>query len=165
MAKRPALDMNLPTADDLLFSTQEERDNANREYVKDIPLDKISDFPNHPFKVQMDEKMREIYEETGLSVRNLVPCGVVHWAEKTGNRRYIEFLYRTSDFSGNLVRQTDEGSVFWMDLENLCRSEKLSHNFNLYLPLFLNDNCSELFFEWDGAAWDGIPQYFRFRAE
>lgn len=62
MAKRPALDMNLPTADDLLFSTQEERDNANREYVKDIPLDKISDFSNHPFKVQMDEKMREMIE-------------------------------------------------------------------------------------------------------
>ena len=137
-------------------------------------LDRIkSDWPGLTFPgghVESGESftasaIREIYEETGLSVRNLVPCGVVHWAEKTGNRRYIEFLYRTSDFSGNLVRQTDEGSVFWMDLENLCRSEKLSHNFNLYLPLFLNDNCSELFFEWDGAAWDGIPQYFRFRAE
>ena len=44
--------MNLPTADDL-FSTQEERDNEKREYVKAIPLDQISDFPNHPFKVRM----------------------------------------------------------------------------------------------------------------
>lgn len=139
-----------------------------------LVLDRIkSDWPGLTFPgghVEPGESftasaIREIYEETGLSVRNLVPCGVVHWAEKTGNRRYIEFLYKTSDFSGNLVRQTDEGSVSWMDLENLCRSEKLSHNFNLYLPLFLNGNCSELFFEWDGAAWDGIPQYFRFRAE
>ena len=51
--------MNLPTVDDL-FSTQEERDNENREYVKAIPLDQICDFPNHPFKVRMDEKMLEM---------------------------------------------------------------------------------------------------------
>ena len=61
MTKRNVIEMNLPTADDL-FSTQEERDNEKREYVKAIPLDKISDFPNHPFKVRMDEKMLEMIE-------------------------------------------------------------------------------------------------------
>ena len=55
MTKRNVIEMNLPTADDL-FSTQEERDNEKREYVKAIPLDQISDFPNHPFKVRMDAR-------------------------------------------------------------------------------------------------------------
>ena len=40
-----------------LFTTQAERDEAQRETVRDIPLDEISDFPNHPFKVRMDESM------------------------------------------------------------------------------------------------------------
>ena len=61
MTKRNVIEMNLPKADDL-FSTQEERDNEKREYVKAIPLEKISDFPDHPFKVRMDEKMMEMIE-------------------------------------------------------------------------------------------------------
>ncbi|NBH13296.1 ParB/RepB/Spo0J family partition protein [Lachnospiraceae bacterium] len=53
--------MLLPTAADL-FSTQEERDNAGRESVREIPLEEISDFPNHPFKVKMDESMADMTE-------------------------------------------------------------------------------------------------------
>ena len=42
-----------------LFTTQAERDEAQRETVREIPLEEISDFPNHPFKVRMDESMME----------------------------------------------------------------------------------------------------------
>ena len=45
----------LLTSVDELFTTQEERDEAKREAVVDIPLSEISDFPDHPFKVRMDE--------------------------------------------------------------------------------------------------------------
>lgn len=45
---------------DSLFTTQAERDEARRETVRDIPLEKISDFPNHPFKVRMDQAMEEM---------------------------------------------------------------------------------------------------------
>lgn len=107
--------------------------------------------------------IREIYEETGLSVRNLEPCGVVHWAAKNEDRRYLEFLYRTSDFSGTPLSGTCEGNILWMEMEALLASERLSHNFDRYLPLFIEDGFSELFFEWDGAAWDGVPQYFQYR--
>ena len=51
---------NLLTSLDDLFTTQEERDSAKRETVLDIPLSEISDFPNHPFKVRMDEAMMEM---------------------------------------------------------------------------------------------------------
>ena len=59
MAKE--IKMPLPSAADL-FSTQEERDNASRESVREIPLEEISDFPNHPFKVKMDESMADMAE-------------------------------------------------------------------------------------------------------
>ena len=51
---------SLLTSVDELFTTQEERDIAKRETVMDIPLAEISDFPNHPFKVTVDEKMLEM---------------------------------------------------------------------------------------------------------
>ena len=48
---------SLLTSVDDLFTTQEERDEAKRETIMEIPLSQISDFPNHPFKVKMDESM------------------------------------------------------------------------------------------------------------
>ena len=51
---------SLLTSVDELFTTQEERDITQRETVIDIPLSEISDFPNHPFKVTVDEKMLEM---------------------------------------------------------------------------------------------------------
>lgn len=61
MAKGRGINLNLPSADDL-FSTQEERDEAKRETVMEIAIDEISDFPNHPFKVRMDEEMQNLVE-------------------------------------------------------------------------------------------------------
>ena len=72
MAKE--LKLNLPSVDDL-FSTQEERDDAQREKVMQIPLAEISGFPNHPFKVRMDEAMQEMAQsvkEYGVLVPALV---------------------------------------------------------------------------------------------
>lgn len=57
MAKDNAIKLNLPSVDDL-FSTQESRDDAQREKVMDIPLSEIDDFPDHPFQVKMDESMQ-----------------------------------------------------------------------------------------------------------
>ena len=62
MAKSREINMNLPSVDDL-FTTQEERDQKNQEYVKDISIYEITDFPNHPFKVKMDDKMLETRSE------------------------------------------------------------------------------------------------------
>lgn len=61
MAKGREIKLNLPTADDL-FSTQAERDEAKRETLVEIPIQEISDFPNHPFKVKMDESMVALVE-------------------------------------------------------------------------------------------------------
>ena len=51
--------MKLPKLDDL-FTTQAERDFENAEKVEEIDIGKITDFPEHPFKVQNDDKMQEM---------------------------------------------------------------------------------------------------------
>ena len=54
-------DFDLPTLDDL-FSTQQERDEAKLDKIRDIPLSEIDDFPNHPFQVRDDEDMLQLVE-------------------------------------------------------------------------------------------------------
>ena len=54
-------DFTLPTLDDL-FSTQEMRDDAKLAKIRDIPLELIDDFPDHPFKVRDDEDMLQLVE-------------------------------------------------------------------------------------------------------
>ena len=54
-------DFELPTLDDL-FSTQQERDEAKLDKIRDIPISEIDDFPNHPFQVRDDEDMMQLVE-------------------------------------------------------------------------------------------------------
>ena len=143
-----------------------------REDGKVLVLDRIkTDWPGLTFpggKVEKGESftasaIREIKEETGLTVSSPIPCGIVHWADKTTGHRYIEFLYKAPAFTGELIGETNEGKVFWMDSEELRASDRLSPNFEHYLPLFLDGGYSELFFEWDGISWEAVPQYFSTR--
>ena len=60
MTKRKS-DFTLPTLDDL-FTTQAERDDAKLERVKNIPLDKLHPFKNHPFKILNNEEMERMIE-------------------------------------------------------------------------------------------------------
>jgi len=62
MTKRKS-DFTLPTNSlDELFSSQEERDDAKLERVRDIPLNELHPFRDHPFKIQNDEKMKRLIE-------------------------------------------------------------------------------------------------------
>lgn len=75
-------DFTLPTNTlDELFSTQEERDDAKLSKIRDIPLELIDDFPDHPFKVRDDEDI-ELLEAACfhgfLSVQNIVSDLVKH---------------------------------------------------------------------------------------
>ena len=62
MTKRKS-DFTLPTNSlDELFSSQEERDDAKLERVKEIPLNELHPFRDHPFKIQNDEEMKRLIE-------------------------------------------------------------------------------------------------------
>lgn len=62
MTKRKS-DFTLPTNSlDELFSSQEERDDAKLERVRDIPLNELHPFKEHPFKIQNDDEMKRLIE-------------------------------------------------------------------------------------------------------
>ena len=62
MTKRKS-DFTLPTTSlDELFSSQEERDDAKLERVKEIPLNELHPFKEHPFKIQNDDEMKRLIE-------------------------------------------------------------------------------------------------------
>ena len=68
MKDRPKLDLGLTAYDDL-FKDDKELKESKLPKIYDIPLDLIDDFPDHPFKVRMDEDMQQLVEsikERGL---------------------------------------------------------------------------------------------------
>ena len=74
MAKNSGFNLNLSSLDDL-FTTQAEREDAKLEKVLLLPPEEISEFPNHPFQVRMDEAMKEMVQsvrENGVLVPALV---------------------------------------------------------------------------------------------
>lgn len=85
-----------------------------------------------------DSAIREAKEETGLDIRNPKICGTVHWCNKDTDSRYIVILFKTTEYSGELIGVTDEGEVFWTD-KNKLLEYNLSPNFSEYLKVFLSD--------------------------
>ena len=71
-------DFTLPTLDDL-FSTQELRDDAKLSKIRDIPLELIDDFPDHPFKVRDDEDMIQLVES--IKERGIITPATVRQKE------------------------------------------------------------------------------------
>lgn len=127
MAKE--LKLNLPPADDL-FTTQEERDDAKRERVIDLPLQEIHDFPNHPFKVKMDEDMLEMAESVkkyGVLVPGLVrPRDGGGYEMVAGHRRKMASGLAERGTMPCLIRDltNDEATIVMVD-SNLQREKIL----------------------------------------
>jgi ParB family chromosome partitioning protein len=127
MAKE--LKLNLPPADDL-FTTQEERDDAKRERVIDLPLHEIHDFPNHPFKVRMDEDMLEMAESVkkhGVLVPGLVrPKDGGGYEMVAGHRRKMASGLAERGTMPCLIRDlTDDEAIIVMVDSNLQREKIL----------------------------------------
>lgn len=94
--------------------------------------------------------VREIREETGLTIENPKLCGIKEFQKEQDGKRFIVFLYVASRFSGEL-RSSDEGDVFWYPLSELKRSKELADGFSEMLPVFTSDEISEVFYtnNWD----------------
>jgi 8-oxo-dGTP diphosphatase len=95
-----------------------------------------------------DSAIREVWEETGLTVRNLTPCGFMYWFNNKTQDKYFTYFYKTTDFTGTLIDATEEGTVFWTSLDSLD-SMKLAPNFKEYLPVFLGDRYTEAYCSWN----------------
>lgn len=87
--------------------------------------------------------MREVYEETGLTIEHPQLVGAKHWHTKE-NERYLVFLYKTSSFTRQL-RSSDEGEVSWVKKESLADLELAYDLLNL-MRVFDEEDLSELFY-------------------
>ena len=101
-----------------------------------------------PGEAFSDSVVREVREETGLTVENPLLCGVKQFQTDEGER-YVVFLYKAEKFSGEL-RSSSEGRVFWIkraELENY----NLAADFADLVRVFEEDALSEFFcYEEDG---------------
>ncbi|MBR2643036.1 MAG: 8-oxo-dGTP diphosphatase [Lentisphaeria bacterium] len=104
--------------------------------------------------------IREVKEETGLTVTNLQNCGYIQWYNPEKQSQYFVFLFKTSSFSGKLTGSR-EGKVSWMTLEEMLK-EKLAPNMTRYLAVFQKMEIPQAYgisgtgkLIWIGA--DGMP--------
>ncbi len=120
----------LLTSVDSMFTTQEERDNAQRSYVIDLPTTEISDFPDHPFKVRMDEEMEQMVEsvrERGVLSPVLVrPMPDGSYQMVSGHRRKFASELAELPTVPCIVRElTDDEAIIIMVDSNLQRERVL----------------------------------------
>ena len=95
--------------------------------------------------------IREMKEETGLTVENPRLCGIKEFHKSKDGKRYIVFLYRAERFSGEL-RSSSEGEVFWYPLAQLRQSDKLIDGFEEMLDVFTSDGISEVYYTRDAEG-------------
>jgi 8-oxo-dGTP diphosphatase len=101
----------------------------------------------------VEAAVREVKEETGLTVSNLKACGVVHWYNTSVGERYLVFNYKTETFSGELISDTEEGRVFRVGADELPFLN-LAEGFGQRLPMFFEDKYLEGFAQW--SEEDGV---------
>ena len=133
MAKKKSLEIPLASIDDL-FSTQQQREDDGREKIVDLRLDEISDFPNHPFHVSMDNEMERLVEsikQNGVLVPALVrPKESGGYEMIAGHRRKFASGLAGREEIPCIVRtlSDDESTIIMVDSnmqrENLLPSEK-----------------------------------------
>ena len=96
--------------------------------------------------------VREMKEETGLTIENPKVCGFKDWIQEDGTR-YIVLLYKTHKFTGEL-KSSDEGRVFWIDRDEI-NSVNLIWNMKELLEIFDTDLYSEFFFKIKNGKYKG----------
>ncbi len=99
----------------------------------------------------VDAVVREVQEETGLTIYSPTLCGIKDWQNEDGSR-YIVFLYKTDKFEGE-IRSSEEGEVFWMDQDKLLE-QKLAQDMDDTLRVFLDDDLSEFYYFRKDGKWD-----------
>ena len=177
-------DFTLPTLDDM-FSTQELRDDAKLSKIRDIPLELIDDFPNHPFKVRDDEDMIQLVES--VKERGVITPATVRQKEDgryeliSGHRRKracelarfealrcevvdldrdaATVLMVESNYQRSQILPSEKAFAYKMRLEALKRQAGRPSKDNL-VPVGLNFSRVELS-EQSGESQTQIQRYIR----
>lgn len=101
--------------------------------------------------------IREIYEETGLTIREPKLCGVRQF-QTDEEERYIVLLFKTDKFEGNLI-SSDEGEMRWTD-RNSLNDCTLVNDFMDLLKVFDSDCYSEFMYERNKSGDDWLIRLY-----
>lgn len=96
----------------------------------------------------MEAAIREVKEETGLTVKNLKLCGLKQWLS---DERYIVVFFKTNEFEGEL-QSSDEGPVFWIERDNL-EDYTLANDFRDMVKIFESDELTEFYYYLEDGEW------------
>lgn len=91
----------------------------------------------------VESVIREVFEETGLSIENPEICGIKDWINDDGSR-YMVLLYKTNKFSGELI-PSEEGDVFWTKFEDISE-DRLANDMKKMVEIFYNNEVSEFYY-------------------
>lgn len=128
MANLPKLDLGLPSYDSL-FSTEEERQEANTEKVMTIPINKIKDFEGHPFHVTMDEDMAKLIDsikENDMLMPALVrpkPDGTYEMI--SGHRRKFAMSQLGKNEMNAIIRDLDDDQATILMVDSNIQRENI----------------------------------------
>lgn len=100
----------------------------------------------------VDSVIREMKEETGLTVTNLRLCGIKQFPIEGG--RYLVFFFKTDSFKGELA-SSEEGTVEWIHRGDLPKLNKVS-DFMDMLKVFDRDDLTEFQYVVDGNDWNVV---------
>ena len=97
----------------------------------------------------VDAVIREMQEETGLTIRHPHLCGVKQFPLEEG--RYIVFLFETEEFEGDL-RSSEEGTMHWIDERELSK-DNLVEDFEVLIEDLLDDELMEFQYVIEDGEW------------
>lgn len=97
----------------------------------------------------VDAVVREMKEETGLTIKAPRLCGIKQFPIEGG--RYIVFLFETDQFEGELV-DSDEGKMYWVKKSELL-NVNLVDDFNELIEVMLNDTLTEFQYVVENDEW------------
>ena len=97
----------------------------------------------------VDAVIREMQEETGLTIRHPHLCGVKQFPLEEG--RYIVFLFETEEFEGDL-RSSEEGTMHWIDERELSKVN-LVEDFEDLIEVMLDDELVEFQYVIEDGEW------------
>lgn len=95
--------------------------------------------------------IREVKEETGLEVSNLVFKGISEFVNKKTKARYIIFNYWTKDFKGILLTDPPEGELMWVNVSEV-KNLPMQEDIRIRFDLFFKEGTFEIQTVWDEST-------------
>ena len=95
--------------------------------------------------------IREVKEETGLTIYDPLLCGMEEYKADNNYERYLMLFYKTDKFEGEL-KSSKEGKVFWINKDDLLKYE-LSLDLDRIYKIMTDDNLSELIYEYKNGEY------------